>query len=163
MSLFRLHGSVNLAQQGRRRGGYFPSVGARAVPAGGAIHSVPGRLGHQPAGITTGARGARWTGTGSGRGNARSNCARSAPPGWGERIGPNAPVLSWEAWPGAEPWARKLPLARTVVGRRQASPPPCLPRTMRDVRRGGAAPKGADILNTRLSAFRFLYVLAREA
>jgi len=28
--------------------------GASAVPADGAIHPVPGQLGHQPAGITTG-------------------------------------------------------------------------------------------------------------
>src|ERR1700744_5977470 len=32
--------------------------GARAVPADGAIHPVPGRLGHQSPGITTGAGGA---------------------------------------------------------------------------------------------------------
>jgi len=87
----------NLARQGRRRGGYSPGVGASAVPAGGAIHSVLGRLGHQPAGTMTGARGARWTGTGWGGCHARSNCARSAPPGWGELTGPDAPAASQEA------------------------------------------------------------------
>src|ERR1700681_798740 len=86
-----------LAHQGRRRGGYSPGVGASAVPAGGAIHSALGRLGHQPAGTMTGARGARWTGTGWGGCHARSNCARSAPPGWGELTGPDAPAESQEA------------------------------------------------------------------
>ena len=32
--------------------------GASAVPADGAIHPVPGQLGHQPAGIMTGVLGA---------------------------------------------------------------------------------------------------------
>src|SRR5271168_1708253 len=32
-------------------------------------------------------------------------------------------AASHEAWPEAEPWGRRLPLARTVVERRQASAP----------------------------------------
>src|SRR5271167_1442164 len=116
MSPFSLHTPSNLAHQGRRRGGYSREVGASAVPAGGAIHSVLGRLGHQPAGTRTGARGARWTGTGWGGCHARSNCARSAPPGWGELTGPDAPAESQEAIGPCRAFGTITPLGKSRGG-----------------------------------------------
>ena len=55
-------------------------VGASAVPAGGAIHSVLGRRGHQPPGTMTGTRGARWTGTGWGGVIAAQTARGQRPP-----------------------------------------------------------------------------------
>ncbi len=79
-----------------------PADGARAVPAGGGssppLRAAPGR---RPAGMMTGLRLSRWTGTG------------------GERITP-AFRLSQEARSGAE-LRRWLAAASTVVERRQAS------------------------------------------
>src|ERR1700689_1660630 len=57
-----------------------------------------GGSGHQPAGTMTGVRGASLDWVVAGAGNARSNCVRSAPPGWGELIGPSAPAVPREAW-----------------------------------------------------------------
>ena len=87
---------------------------------GRTCNPLPGGIGHQPAGTTTGARGAI-AGLGQVRaGNARFNCARSSPPGWGERTGPSALAASQEAWPGAEPLATRVPWARAAVERRQS-------------------------------------------
>ena len=144
----------NLAHQGRHRGGYSPAVGASAVPAGGAIHSVLGRLGHHPPGTMTGARGARWTGTGRGGCHARSNCARSAPPGWGELTDQTLRPSRRKPLARAAPLGRQLPQARTVVGRRQANcPTRAEPRPM--VRR-------IRISVCRRSASFFLFVARME-
>jgi hypothetical protein len=73
------------------------------------------------------------------------------PLGWDRRrrVTP-VQTASQEAWPGAEPWGRRLPLARTVVGRRQACASPL------DARPCSAA---RQVKGLRLSAFRFLYLL----
>jgi hypothetical protein len=64
----------------------------------------PGSFGHQSPGIMTGAGGASL--------------------GWDRRrrVTP-AQTASQETWPEAEPWGRRLPLVRAVVGRRQTSCP----------------------------------------
>jgi hypothetical protein len=75
---------------------------------GRTCNPLPGGIGHQPAGTTTGARGAI-AGLGQvGAGNARST----------DR--PNLFAASQEAWPGAEPLATKVPLAKAAVERRQS-------------------------------------------
>jgi hypothetical protein len=122
------------------------------VPAGGAIHSVLGRLGHQPPGTMTGTRGARWTGTGWGGCHARQNCARSAPPGWGELTGPDAPATSQEAIGPCRAFGTTTPLGKNRGG----TPTGELPQ------KGRAAPDGAEDTDQRLSAFRFLDLLANE-
>ena len=116
------------------------------MPAGGAIHSVLGRLGHHPPGTMTGTRGARWTGTGWGGCHARQNCARSAPPGWGELTGPDAPATSQEAIGPCRAFGTTTPLGKNRGG----TPTGELPQ------KGRAAPDGAEDTDQRLSAFRFL-------
>jgi hypothetical protein len=63
-------------------------------------------------------------------------------------------TASQETWPETEPWGRRLPLARAVVERRQASASA----------RVRAASDDAEVVEQRLSAFRFLFsfVIARS-
>ncbi len=54
-------------------------MGARAVPAGGLANRSRAASGISLPALRTGPRGARWTGTGSRAGNARTNCVRFCP------------------------------------------------------------------------------------
>ena len=76
--------------------------------------------------------------------------------------GGNPPLIgakSREAWPELSLRDARVPLARAVVERRQASPPPCLPLQAGGGSEGGAVPQGAEGSDQRLSAFRFLFCL----
>src|SRR5437016_12416266 len=91
----------------------FPDRAGECGARGRTCNPLPGGIGHQPAGTTTGARGAI-AGLGQvGAGNAR----------WTDR--PNLFAASQEAWPGAEPLATRVPLARTAVERRQSCAKVC--------------------------------------
>ena len=81
-------------------------VGASAVPAGGFALRSRAASGIMPAGTTTGVRGASLE---------LGPALAGKPAAFG--------AVSHEAWPEAEPWGGRLPLARTVVERRQASAP----------------------------------------
>src|SRR5271168_2582574 len=93
-----------LARYGRHREGDFPEAGRVRCPRMGPSTLFPGGLGIMSSGIMTGAGGASL--------------------GWDRRrrVTP-VQTTSQETWPEAEPWGRRLPLARAVVGRRQTSCP----------------------------------------
>jgi hypothetical protein len=76
----------------------IPEVGASAVPAGRPIQPAPGRFGHQPAGIMTGARGASLE-VGDGVGGVKP--AALAPPP--TKHGPGR-ALGMRYSPWQEPW-----------------------------------------------------------
>jgi hypothetical protein len=84
--------------------------------------------------------------------------ARPPPPGWGGRTGPDVLPRPRKHGLKLEPWARKLPLVRAAVERRQASCPLPIPPPLAGEGWGGgsAAPQGAEVSEQRLSAFRFL-------
>jgi hypothetical protein len=141
--------SCNLAHQGRRRGGYSPAVGASAVPAGGAIHSVLGRLGHQPAGTMTGAP-AREVLAGLGQAGAGVMPAKLrevSAPRLGRAYRPDAPAESQEAIGPCRAFGTTTPSGKNRGG----TPTGELPQ------KGRAAPDGAEDTDQRLSAFRFLF------
>ena len=73
--------------------------------------------------------------------------------------------LSRKAWPGAEPWATNVPLARAAVERREASCPLPFPPPLAGEGEGGgsAAPQGAAGTDPRLSAFCFLFIAGSES
>jgi len=107
--------------------------GARAVPAGGG--SSPPHSGGL--GISLPALRPGW----------------EVLPGLGQAMmGNTHQTTSQETWPEAEPWGRRLPLARAVVGRRQASA----------LCKARAASKDAEDMDQRLSAFRFLLFVGHE-
>ena len=137
----------NLAHKDAAREGTPRGSGRVRCLRAGPYTPFSGGFGHQPAGTMTGARGARWTRTRPGRvQKTRLNCARSAPPGWGERYRPDAPAGLRKPWPEAaplgddnslrqEPWwdaDRRAPLRASRVGARGSE--------------GGAASKDAAIV-----------------
>ena len=121
------------------------------------LQPAPGRLGHQPAGIMTGAGGASLDGDRQGGCNGRLNSARSFAPRLGRAFGPNAPAKSPEAWPGSH-HGTTTPMAQsrggTPTGVRATlsrAPHPgrgFAPRQRQPVR-------DAEVTTLRLSAFRF--------
>ena len=149
----------------------IPRDGASAVPAGGTIHSAPGRL--RASACRHYDRRARcFAGLGqvfsfflyfSGAGNARGDAQGLRSPVGAGLQGRTPRPESREAWPGAEPWGRESPWRepRWNAERRaplraglQAGP----------VRRGEAAPGACEWRHSRarrgqqqmrFSAFRF--------
>ncbi len=92
----------------RARAGRLWCGGEVSGARGRTCNPLPGGIGHQPAGTTTGARGAI-AGLGSaGAGNTR----------------PAKAATSQEAWPEVASKTTKVPLARAAVERRQS----CAPR-----------------------------------
>jgi len=114
------------------------------VPAGGVRNPLPGGSGNRPAGMTTGLRAARWTGTGGGGGSPPTTTSQEA------RLEPSGGVRS----PKREP--------RRSVGRRarpeSARPRPESARADGNIRLG--AVRNANCVDQRsaslLSFFPFL-------
>ena len=94
----------------------------------------------------TGARGARWTGTGRGGCNNPLKLREVSAPRLGRAYRPDAPAKSQEALARSRASGTTTPLGKSRGG----TPTGELPQ------KGRAAPDGAEDTDQRLSAFRFL-------
>src|SRR5665213_1171335 len=103
------------------------------------------------------------TGLGQARGgrNSRFNCARSPRPGWRGLTGSSAPAESQEAWPELS-LGMMSPSCESRGGTPTGELPPPIPSPASGEGKGGgsAASDGAAVVDPRLSAFRFLFLLA---
>ena len=137
------------------------------MPAGGGSSPpLPGGLGIMSAGTTTGARGASLDWDRPARVTPAERREVSAPR-LGRALRTKRSAKSQETWPDAEPWGGALPLARTVVERREASAPAgALPRPLtlsrkRARARGNGAEDGLRV-SRRSASFHLRMILSEN-